>query len=115
VQKETIIGFKEYVTVFGKNKQRKLLARIDTGASKNSIDSFIAREIGLGPVLRYKEVKSAHGIAKRGLIMARIEIAGRRFKAFFTIADRKHMKYPVLVGRNLLKQGFVIDPKKKPR
>ncbi|MEM4243059.1 MAG: RimK/LysX family protein [Candidatus Woesearchaeota archaeon] len=112
---KTIIGLKETVVVFGKNKARKAVARIDTGASKCSIDSGLAKSLGLGPVLREKRVKSAHGIATRGIILARITIAGRTFRVFFTIADRKHMKYPVLIGRNILKRGFLIDPARKLR
>ncbi|MEM2916233.1 MAG: RimK/LysX family protein [Candidatus Woesearchaeota archaeon] len=112
---KTIIGLKEYVTIFGKDKARKVIARIDTGASKCSVDSQLAHSLGLGPVLREKRVKSAHGISTRGIILARIMLAGRKFKVFFTLADRKHMKYPVLIGRNILKRGFLIDPAKKIR
>jgi hypothetical protein len=110
---KTRIGLKEHVIIFGKAKQRKVLARIDTGASKSSMDMALAKQLKLGPILRYRTVKSAHGVAKRALIMARIKLAGRMFKIFFTLADRAHMKYSVLIGRNLLRQGFIIDPSKK--
>lgn len=110
---KTIIGVRERVTIMGPEKERTVIARVDTGASKNSIDNTLAKQLGLGPVLRYKTIKSAHGIAKRGIILARIRIAGRTFKVYFTLADRKHMKYSVLVGRNLLKRGFLINPNKK--
>jgi hypothetical protein len=113
--KKTTIGCKEYVTILGQNKVRKVLARIDTGASKCSIDSALAKSLGLGPVIREKKVKSAHGTSMRSLILARITLAGRTFKVFFTLADRKHMKYSVLIGRNILKRGFLIDPSRKLR
>ncbi len=112
---KTIIGLKEHVVIFGREKEKRVVARVDTGATKCSIDAGLAKSLGLGPVLREKTIKSAHGIATRGIILARIMIAGRRFKVFFTIADRKHMKYPVLIGRNILKRGFLIDPDKKLR
>ncbi len=112
---KTIIGVKERVTIIGPKKERTVIARVDTGASKNSIDKSLASQLGLGPILRYKTIKSAHGIAKRAIILARIKIAGRTFKVYFTLADRKHMKYSVLVGRNLLKRGFLINPNKKLR
>jgi hypothetical protein len=111
----TIVGVKEHVTIIGPMKQRTVLARIDTGATKSSIDLKLAKSLGLGPVLRYKTIKSAHGVAKRGIILARIRIAGRTFRVFFTLADRKHMKYAVLIGRNILKRGFLINPTKKLR
>ena len=36
-------------------------------------------------------------------------------KSEFTIADRTHMKYKILVGQNILKEGFLVDPMKKIR
>ncbi len=33
-------------------------------------------------------------------------------KVHFSIADRAHMKYKVLIGKNILKKGFLIDPSK---
>lgn len=113
--KRTIIGVKEYVTLLCDGKEHRVLARIDTGASKSSMDRQLARELCVGPVLRYRTVKSATGITKRPVVLARIRIAGRTFKAYFTLADRKHMKYAVLIGRNILKQGFLIDPTRKLR
>jgi hypothetical protein len=106
---KTIVGGKEWVTIIGPAREKTVLARVDTGATKNSIDKQLAKQLGLGPVLRYKTVKSAHGTLKRGLIMARLRIAGRTFKVYFTLADRKHMKHSVLIGRNILKRGFLVD------
>ncbi len=111
----TIVGAKEHVTLLCNGKQRTVVARIDTGATKSSVDKQLAKELGLGPVLRYKIIRSATGTTKRPIILARIRIAGRTFKAYFTLADRKHMKYSVLIGRNILKRGFLIDPNKKLR
>ncbi len=112
---KTIVGSKEHVTVIGKDKERTVLARIDTGATKNSIDKRLAKELGWGPVLHYRTIKSAHGVSERGIVMGRIRIAGRTFKVYFTVADRKHMKYAVLIGRNILKRGFLVDVARKPR
>ena len=111
--KKTIIGVKEKVTVIGQEKSKKVLARIDTGATKSSIDKHLAKQLGLGPVIKYKRVKTAHGIKTRGLILAKVKIASRTFKVYFTLADRKHMKYNVLIGRNILKRGFLIDPSRR--
>ena len=38
--------------------------------------------------------------------------------AKFTIANRTQLSYPMLIGRNVLKKGFLIDPnknKEKPK
>ena len=111
---KTIIGLTEKVIIIGPEKERKLLARIDTGADICSMDMKLAKRLNLGPVEKLKRIKSAHGIKKRPVIRARIEIKKRRFKKVrFTLADRKHLRYKVLIGKNILKKGFLIDPNKK--
>lgn len=110
---KTIVGLVEEAYIYGPKERKKLTAKIDTGATKSSIDFSLAKRLNLGPVLRMATVKSALGRKERGLIKAGIKIAGRAIRAFFTIADRRHMKYKVLVGQNILKRGFLIDPSKK--
>lgn len=111
--KRIMIGLTEKVTVFGQDKKKRVVARIDTGATKSSIDAKLAAELKLGPIVRTKLVKSATGNTMRAVIKARIEIAGKVMDSEFTIADRSHMKYSVLVGQNKLKEGFLIDPSRK--
>jgi len=108
-----IIGLIEKVRIFGKNKEKALLAKIDTGATKSSMDSRLAAQLQLGPVIKTKLVKSAHGNKLRPVIESEIEIANKRMKTEFTLADRTHMKYHVLIGQNILKDGFLIDPSRK--
>jgi hypothetical protein len=38
-----------------------------------------------------------------------LSLGGKKFKAFFTLADRSKKIYPVLVGRKLLKSRFIVD------
>ena len=106
------IGLTETVTIFGKTTV-EARARIDTGASVSSIDVALAKELDLGPVIKTMGFRSALGRSKRPVIKADIEIAGKKIHAEFSIADRKHMRFPVLLGRNILKEGFLIDPQKK--
>ena len=112
---KTIMGLTEKITIIGPEKQREITARIDTGADVCSIDKKLAKELDLGPVERVKIIKSAHGIKKRPVVRARVEIKKRKFKKVrFTLADRSHLKYKALVGKNILKRnGFLIDPSKK--
>ncbi|MBN2142923.1 30S ribosomal protein S6--L-glutamate ligase, partial [Candidatus Woesearchaeota archaeon] len=56
-----IIGLTEKIVVKGEKEDRELIARIDSGATKSSIDLTLASKIGLGPVVDSKLVKSAHG------------------------------------------------------
>lgn len=105
-----IIGMIEDVEVKNDGKSEHLQARIDTGATKSSIDYKLASTLRLGPVIESKLVKSAHGNKLRPIIEASIVIQGKEVKEKFTLADRDHMRYKVLVGQNILKQGFLIDP-----
>jgi hypothetical protein len=110
---KTTVGFKEYVTILGAKKSKKVLARVDTGATRTSIDTQLAKSLGLGPILRYKQVTSSHGSSLRGLVLARILIGNRIFKVYCALSNRKNMKYAVLIGRNILKRDFIIDSGKK--
>jgi hypothetical protein len=38
-----------------------------------------------------------------------IEVKGRKIKATFTLTDRSTKLYPVLIGRSLLKNKFLVD------
>jgi len=112
--KRLVIGLSEKVTLISPTKKKKkVMARIDTGATKSSVDARLAAELALGPVIKTKLVKSASGSKLRPVITANIKLAGKTLKSEFTIADRSHMKYRVLVGQNILKEGkFLIDPNK---
>ena len=107
-----VIGLTEKVNVYCNPNRKLVIAKIDTGATKSSIDTNLAAELKLGPVIKSKLVKSAHGSKLRPIIEATIELAGRKLKSEFTLADRAHMKYRVLIGQNILKNGFLIDPEK---
>ncbi len=57
-----------------------------------------------------KIVKNSFGHAeKRYVIKTLIVISGRKIRTQFSLADRRRMKYPVLLGRKLLKGKFVVD------
>ncbi|MBW2983772.1 RimK/LysX family protein [Candidatus Woesearchaeota archaeon] len=110
---KTIIGLSEKVTIYGKKKRRSVMARIDTGATKSSMDVKLAAKLKLGPVIKSKLVKSAHGNKLRPVINAEVKLADKKLKGEFTLADRSHMKYRCLIGQNILKEGFLIDPSKR--
>ncbi len=113
MEKRPILGLVEDVVIVNGDKKKIVKARIDTGATKSSIDSKLAKELGLGPAVRERRVKSAHGITMRPLITATIEINGNMMEEEFTIAERTHMTYPMLIGQNILKkEKFLVDPLK---
>ncbi|MAG39193.1 hypothetical protein CMO90_03845 [Candidatus Woesearchaeota archaeon] len=107
-----IVGLVEKVKL---NGGEEVLARIDTGATNSSIDLTLASKLKLGPVIQSKLIKSANGTKLRPVIESEIEICNRKTKAHFNLADRSHMKYPVLIGQNVLKKGFLIDPAKEDK
>ena len=111
----TILGLTEKVTVFGNNlKNKEVDARIDTGATNSSIDMTVAGELELGPIKRVKLVKSASGKNRRAIVAVKVKIDGKVLEDDFTIAERRHMTYPVLIGQNILKKGnFLVDPNKE--
>jgi len=113
---KTIIGLTEKITILGKNKKKKtLVAKVDTGATKSSMDARLAAQLQLGPVIKTKLVKSAHGNRLRPVIEANVKLGDKEIKSEFTLADRIHMTYHVLIGQNILKHGFLIDPSKKKK
>ncbi len=108
-----VVGFIEPVKIITSKGKRHVKARIDTGATRSSIDLTLARTIGVGPVIGERTVKNAHGIATRQIVELTVELAGRTLTTKFTIADRTHMNFPVLIGRSALRRGFLIDPRRK--
>ena len=113
--KKVIIGLTEKVKIeTKKGEKRTIKAKIDTGATKSSMDINLAKQLKTGPVVKSRMVKSAHGNSLRPVVMPTIEIAGKKIRRQFTLADRKHLKYPILIGVNVLKKGgFIVDPSKK--
>ena len=108
-KEKIVIGFYEDVLIDGKT----IRAKIDTGAGVSSIDSSLADILDLGPVIGHAAVVNTHGRAVRPVVMLKVEIGGKVFEAKFNIAIREHLRYPVLIGKNILRQGFIIDPKKR--
>lgn len=114
MEERYILGLIEQVTLLGnENKEQVLTARIDTGATSSSVDLNLAEDLNLKQTERTKVVKSASGIKKRPLVKARVKINGVIIEEEFTLADRNHMTYPLLIGQDILKKGkFLIDPLK---
>lgn len=104
--KRIVVGLVEKVKIEG----REVVARIDTGAQNNSISQVLAKELGLGPVIKTILVKSSNGKQIRPIVEANLELGGKKMKTTFNITDRSHMRYQVLIGQKALKEGFLIDP-----
>ena len=111
-------------------------AKVDTGAYTSAIhcsDIRIEHAAGQQPVLvvhlldpghegtdgrlltfaefALRDIRSSNGeVQERYVIRAVIRLFGEDFEAEFSLSDRSDMKYPVLLGRSLLRRGrFVVD------
>src|SRR5436309_13156602 len=115
VDKRATIPVVEEVTVVGPKGSVRVLARIDTGAARTSLDTDLAARAGLGPVFDRVRVRAAaaHEPEERDVVDARVVIAGREFEVAVAIADRKDMRYHMHVGTDILRDsGFLVDPSK---
>lgn len=66
------------------------------------------------PIYKTKKIKSSNGITEeRILIKANIRIFNKIFQVELSLTDRSEMKYPVLIGRKLLKNRFLVDSSQK--
>jgi len=114
VNGKILIGLTETIDIISsKGISEDIPAKIDTGATRSSIDLKLASKLNLGPVIKSKMVKSAHGNKLRPVIEVEILIAGKKIRSEFTLADRSHMKFAVLIGVNILKHGFLVEPTRK--
>ena len=107
-----IVGLVEKVTVAGSRRAVETHALFDTGATRTSVDYSIAAKVGLGPVLsvvRVKSKTSKRGYVRRPVVRGKIRAKGRSINANINLEDRSRMKYPVLIGRDVIHKNFIID------
>lgn len=66
------------------------------------------------PVYRRKKVKSSNGaIEERFIVKTNVVLLGCYLKTELSLTDRSEMRYPVLVGRKLLNNRFLVDVSKE--
>ena len=105
-----------------------LPARIDSGAHLSSLDArnlkivdkraefrlpekYGGRELKL-PIVDWQTVRSAEAMEKRPVVDIEICFGGKTLRSKFNLNDRSAVRYPVLIGRNILKLNFIVDPQK---
>ena len=110
-----------------------LVAKIDTGANTTALHCHHVRvENGIlffrlldethpeyqdrehrFETFEQKTIKSSFGESElRYIIRTRIKIGKRTIRGIVSLTDRANMKYPVLIGRRLLKNRFLVDVSK---
>lgn len=81
--------------------------RFDVRPWQKSTDDIVAAEL---PVHDRRDIRSSNGhIESRIVVSTTLSIAGRRIPAEFTLTDRDEMGFRMLVGREALRQGFLVD------
>lgn len=130
----TLIGWREWVSLPGTGIDW-IKAKIDTGARSSSVHAYdIEQFLRDGadwvrfqirpwqdsredvtlvecPVHDRREVRSSSGHSQeRIVVLLDITLAGRTISAEVTLTNRDEMGFRMLIGRQALRQGFLIDP-----
>jgi len=111
---QPIIGYIEEVVVTGTSGSTQAFAKSDTGATRTSIDTSLAAEIGAGPIKSMTRVKSGSlkGGKARPVVDLVIGIGGNQHTVTASVEDRGHMEYPLLLGRDIL-EHYRVDVRKR--
>jgi hypothetical protein len=108
-----VVGYTEEVVVHGTQGSKTVVAKSDTGATRTSIDTSLAAEIGAGPIKSVMKVKS--GSLKSGksrpVVDLVVGVGGRQHTVTASVEDRSHMDYPLLLGRDIL-GNYQVDVSK---
>lgn len=131
-----LIGRREFVD-FPQLKLFSIEAKIDTGAYTSAIHCKDIRlktsdgkqilcfklldnthpeyseQIHEFPEFYRKKIKNSFGeMEERYIIKTRVKIGRKNILTTLSLSDRENMRYPVLIGRRLLKGKFLVDVNK---
>ncbi len=130
----TVVGWREWVSLPAVGVDW-VKAKIDTGARTSAIHAFDQQDVERNgerwvrfsvhpwqatdedpvtvecPLVEVRTVRSSSGHAEeRPLVRLDLTLAGRTVAAEVTLSRRDEMGFRMLVGREALAQGFLVDP-----
>ncbi len=133
-QSYTLAGWREWVSLPEAGVEW-IKAKLDTGARSSAIHAFDLEEFERdgdawvrysvhpwqasdedpvqveSPVLDAREIRSSSGHSEERLVVPMtLQPMGRTITAEVTLSNRDEMGFRMLVGREALRQGFVVDP-----
>ena len=136
VKAHQVIGWREFVT-FPDLKIPRVKAKIDTGARSSAIHAFNIQELGQNgkriirfqvhplqgdsqttitaeaELLEYRKIRNSGGTAQlRPVIKTNIEIAKQIWSIELSLTDRDVMGFRLLLGRQAVRNKFLVDPGK---
>jgi len=103
-----VLGLSENIHINGE----EFTAKIDTGARGNSICKTIVDKLEIPYTKKKIWVKSSNGKQLRNIVRASVFLKGKSFYTSFNVTDRTHLRFPILIGVQTLKKGFLVDPTK---
>jgi hypothetical protein len=109
-----VIGYTEEVVISGTSGSESVVAKADTGATRTSIDTRLAAEIGAGPIESLTTVRSSSSKTgrTRPVVDIVVGIGGKRHTVTASIEDRSHMSYEMILGRDIL-ENYQVDVKRR--
>ncbi len=139
MQKLASIGWREWIHLPDLGGA-VVKAKIDTGARTSAIHAFEVVEIErfgapwaeftihpeqrssrysvrvFAPMVEQREIRSSNGSTElRPVVRTTLELGGERFEIELALAQRDQMGFRLLIGRNAIRQRFLIDPSRSYR
>jgi hypothetical protein len=106
----------------------RMPARVDTGAATSSMDARNVKvegrvvEFNLPekyggmklrlPIVDWKYIRSSEAREKRPVVEVDLCVGSKQLRARVNLNDRSRVKYPMILGRNVLQRGFIVDCEK---
>jgi hypothetical protein len=128
----TIVGWREWASLPAIGVPW-IKAKLDTGARSSALHAFDIEELPGGERVRFqvhpwqnsvedavqvecpvhdrRDVRSSSGHSEeRIVVLVDVELFGRTVTAETTLSNRDQMGFRMLIGREALRQGFIVDP-----